>query len=169
MKLETAQAWFGSQFPQQALRAFVVASSAPHQLDAESITSDSLREINSHGRVRGFDDTQRLVAYERVVCLFLTDGHLIVSSVGGALRVKPKDHLHTFDRNQLRCEWFDDEQTGNRIRNWVFFLPNSQWMAVATGTKILGKEPRMAGFADTFLQQLDASATQIDWRNPPPA
>ncbi len=151
------------------MRVFLVASSSAGGggLDGESANlSKALYNMSVHGELRGLDREQRLVYHLRVVCLFLSDTQLVVASVGGQFKVRPKEVLHTIERASLRCEWFDYESMGTRSRNFVIRIPDGTWMAVGTGTKILGKENQMSALAADFTEQL--GATEIDWRNPPP-
>ncbi len=170
MKLDVAQSWFADRFGPDTLRAFIVASSAAgggtDEVGASISSSKSLYNMSVHGELRGLDRERRLVYHQRVVCLFLTDHQLVVSSVRGQFKVKPNEVLHTIERSGLRSEWFDYEDAGTRTRNFVIRIPDGTWMAVGTGTKLLGKENKMSALADDFVTELGAS--EIDWRNPPP-
>jgi len=170
VKLDVAQSWFSDGFAQDTMRGFIVASSSANSggdLDGSTFSSAKAPyNMAMHGELRGLDREQRLVYHERVVCLFLTDHQLIVTSVRGQFKVKPNEVLHTIDRAGLRCEWFDYQAAGNHTRNFVIRIPDDTWLAVGTGTKILGKENKMAAVAENFTEQL--GATEIDWRNPPP-
>ncbi len=154
------------------MHAFIVASSAANAgNDAVGPSVSSAKSpynMAVHGELRGLDRAQRLVYHERVVCLFLTDSQLVVTSVRGQFKVKPHEVLHTIDRAGLRCQWFDYQAAGNHTRNFVIRVPDGTWIGVGTGTKLLGKENRMAAFADDFTEQLGDTAIEIDWRNPPP-
>lgn len=152
------------------MRVFLVASSSAggggDEVDASISSSKALCNMAVHGELRGLDREQRLAYHQRVVCLFLTDRQLVVSSVRGQFKVRPNEVLHTFERVGLLCEWFDYASSGNHFRNFVIRIPDGTWMAVGTGTKILGKETKMSAYAAEFTEQL--GATEIDWRNPPP-
>lgn len=52
------------------------------------------------------------------------DGHaararLLVASVGGQCRGRPKELLFSSDRTALRCEWYDYEEATTRYRNFM--------------------------------------------------
>ena len=167
MKLEVAKSWFDERFPQDQLRAFILAGSVNADTDGSS-SSKALYDISYHGGLRGLDEERRLVRLQRSAGFFLTDDKLVISSVGGAFRVRPKELRHTIERADMRCEWFDYASAGTEFRNFVFFMADGSWIGVGTGIKILGKETQMRGWADEFVAALGASATEIDWRNPPP-
>ncbi|MEZ5382482.1 MAG: hypothetical protein R2754_11905 [Microthrixaceae bacterium] len=125
-------------------------------------------DINHHGGLRGLDPERRLAYRERSVYLFLTDSQLLVASAGGQFRVRPKKLLFGLDRAGLRCEWFDYSELKTRYRNFMFFLPDGQWMGIGVQVVVFGKENQWATRCDEFVAQLGAAASEIDWRNPPP-
>lgn len=172
MKHDVARSWFSDRFPQDTLRAVIQAGSSAggggDEIGASTSSSKSLYNMAVHGELRGLDRQRRLVYHERSVCLYLTDGQLLVSSIRGQFKMRPNELLHTIDRTGLRCEWFDYEETGNRSRNFIFHIADGTWMGVATATKALGRETKLSELVNDFVEQLGTSATEIDWRNPPP-
>ena len=167
MKREIAEKWWAEHFAELPLIGYVPVSSTAGPGANSSVSSRTPFESANHGPLRGLDNAVRLVLYDQIVVLYLTQTELHVVSTGGMWKRRPRELRHSIDRSGLRVQWFDYSELKTGWRNFLIQIPDGTWMGVASATMILGRDTAAKHGADTLIDWLGADAVEIDWRNPP--
>ncbi len=151
LKDKHVEAWAAKSLAGQQVRGWVFLSTvtavnpfAPDPNVATSGVEDYLAE-------RGLDPSMRLHLSTGFAAL--TESRFAVASTSAA-RNRPKELLAEAAGGQIGCRWFDNSNSGNGFRNWLFELPDGRHLAAATGIKVLGRTTEMRERADRFVELL---------------
>ncbi len=170
MKRDRVESWLQDQFPGETLRAY--AAGGPG--NGESIETSGLSyhpaSLQAQVQARGLDGMQRVGLGHRLICAVLTDHRLAITGVGGAFRVKPKELLHTADREHVTCEWWDNDEGArpNLFRNLIIRFDDGHWAGVGVAKKLLRKTVAGDELSKELIAALGDAATHVDWHDTAP-
>ncbi len=109
--------------------------------------------MDSYLAERGLDPERQVAQGHAQLVAVLTPAELLVGSVGGFGRIKPKELLVSAPVEQVCLEWWDQRQVGPDQRHMLFVL-GDDW--VRTSARIDRRTN-----ADGFVEALGERATQV--------